>query len=237
MAIGRGALLPLSASRLSILGLDLDATCRGVRTPSTLLVRRNQKRADFTTRHHHSYMKPNRRRVSSQSNSGWQNERAARLHRQFQRVEVARLKGKSVKAALSQFCWYWRGERYRSNPRITVQFSLPRVRTLFYQWRANGRTPEAIALHYRPGNRRIITRREIARFVGITATPGIFTFAAAFEAMQRSGRPVKSSPTHFFSALPVGLRKELRRLFYGRRQQRGIEIRFKRFLVTGGYYA
>ena len=229
----RGVPFPLGPPRLSIFGLDLGVTRCGLRTPSALSIRRNRQRVSFNTRPRHNVMKPNRRRVSPQTNSGWQIERSNRLHRQFRRVEAARLTGKSVKSALVQFCWYWRGERYRSNSRVKVQFSLPRVRTLFYQWRANGRTPEAIALKYRPGNRRIVTRREVSRFLHHAAAPGIFTFAAAFAAMQRAGSPVKSSPTHFFSSLPADLSKALRQLFHGRRKQRGIETRFKRFLKGG----
>lgn len=155
------------------------------------------------------------------------------MHRQFKRVEAARRKGKSVKKALVHFCWYWRGERYRSNPRIKVQFSVQRLRTLFYQWRNNGRTPQALALHYRPA-RRVVKRTEIARFVRHAAAPGIFTFAAAFAAMQRTNS-VSYSMNHLWRSLPAQLSKELRQLFHARRQQRGLEAGFSRFVVKGGW--
>jgi hypothetical protein len=178
-------------------------------------------------------MNTNRRRRSSHSNTGdWQKERAARLHRQFKRVEQARQQGKSVNAALAHFSWYWRGEHYRSNPDIKVHFSIHRLRNLFYQWQRGGRNPRAIALKYAPANRRIVTRKEQAHFLKHASAPGTLTFAAAWQSMQRT-LPVPFTLNHLCQSLPSSVRRELRRLFSSRRKQRGIETRFKRFVAKG----
>lgn len=163
----------------------------------------------------------------------WKKEHAERLHLQFSRVEAARRQGKSVKAALQYFAWYWRGKSYRANPKIKVRLSPSHLRKLYYQWRRNGRTSSAVALRYKAVNRRPVKPAEIARFVRHASAPVAFTFAGAWNAMQRT-QPLPYSMSHLWASLPAELRRELRRLFYGRRKQRGIETRFRRFLEKGG---
>lgn len=157
----------------------------------------------------------------------WKKEDANRLHRKFITLEAKRKTGKSVNELLTWFSWFWKGKAYRSATNIRVRYSIPTLRRRYYIWRNNGRTPQALALKYCPGNRRVVKQSEIARFVRQAATPGTFTFAAAFAATQRT-RPVSCSATHFFRSLPIGLSKQLRDLFYSRRQQRAIESRFAR---------
>lgn len=179
-------------------------------------------------------MKKNRCRCSLQHNSGdWQKERATRLHRLCNWIETKVSQGKKVRPLTRLAARRWNGKPFRCDPSRKLTLSAGRLATLFYQWLGAGKTPESVALHYNPSNRRIVSRREIARFVRHAAAPGTFTFAAAFAAMQRT-RPVSYSATHFFRAIPADQSKALRGLFHGRRRQRGIEVRFKCFVRKAG---
>lgn len=167
----------------------------------------------------------------------WQKEREAILQRLCQRIEDQVSQGKKVRPLIWRAARRWNGKPFRCDPSRTLALSPGGFNKLFYNWRRNGRTAQSFALKFNPANRRPVTPQQVTRFVRHASQPGTFTFAAAFAAMQRTSQPVQYSPTHFFSSLPAELSKALRRLFHGRRQQRGIETRFKHFLAKGGYYA
>jgi hypothetical protein len=124
-------------------------------------------------------MKTNRRRCSSQQKPltrpetlraipAWQRERAHRLHRKFTRVEQAMQRGQSLDKALYQFHWFWRGQRYRSDHTKRVRFSMAGLRRLFYHWKSNGRTPDALRLNYR-GLPPSVPAPVLCRFVDFSA--------------------------------------------------------------------
>ncbi len=79
----------------------------------------------------------------------WQVERERRLHRQFLRVKAAESKGKSIRAALKQFAWYWRGETYRRDPAKRCAFGMQTLCRLYRVWRRGGEVPPALRLRYK----------------------------------------------------------------------------------------
>src|SRR5262245_38533498 len=76
----------------------------------------------------------------------WQRERANRLHRKFGRVEIAMAGGQTMRQAFKWFAWHLRGKAYRCEKNRKIQLSYRSLVRALYQWKANGRTPEALFL-------------------------------------------------------------------------------------------
>ena len=154
------------------------------------------------------------RNSKPQINHGdWQKERASRLHLQFRRVETARQNGKSLKAALKRFSWYWRGERYRSDNSKQVRLSLSTLRRLYYVWVRDGKKPESIALRYVPHRKAKPSAVQVSRFLDCCRISA--TLSGAY---QLSALPLKAS--YFFRSVSADHRTVARQIVKANRNHR-----------------
>jgi hypothetical protein len=99
--------------------------------------------------------------------SDWQSERARRLHRLFSRIEAD---GAPVARTLRNFCSYWHGKIYRTDPARRTRLGYSTVRRLYYLWLRDGRSPQAVALHFHSGIRRI-GEKFLAGFIRYASKP------------------------------------------------------------------
>jgi hypothetical protein len=164
----------------------------------------------------------------------WQREREAILQRLCIWIESKVSQGKKVRPLARQAARRWHGKAFRCDPSRKLTLSANRLVAIYYKWQRSGRNPRALALEYAPANRRPVTSKEQGRFLKQASAPGIFTFAAAWKSMERTA-PAPFTLNHLCQSLPKSVRRELRRLFHARRNQRGIETRFGRYLAKGGF--
>jgi hypothetical protein len=180
-------------------------------------------------------MKPECCRTSPQSNrSGCNQEREAILQRLCIWIETKVSQGKKVRPLARLAARRWNGKAFRCDPSRKLTLSANRLVALYYKWQQAGRTSQALARGYAPANRRPVTSKEQGRFLKHASAPGTLTFAAAWQSMQRT-LAVPFTLNHLCQSLPSPVRRELRRLFHARRNQRGIETRFGRYLAKGGF--
>jgi hypothetical protein len=160
----------------------------------------------------------------------WQRERAARLHRQFTRAHAAMARGCSLNDALRQFCNYWAGEAYRTDRSRRVQFSRSTLRRLFYHWRANGRTPAALALQFAGARVRHPAAVDLRRFMRcLAAEKSITTMRGGYLAFAKQSPASRLFKWRMMQAyLTPAMRNSARNLLHGRRQQATIEKVFRR---------
>jgi hypothetical protein len=143
----------------------------------------------------------------------WEIERARRVHRICRCIEGRHARGQSLHRAVRWFAWYWRGRHYNSDPARPMRLGAQTIRRLLYQWRAGGRTPEAVALQWHRGAQKLAAGAvlDLAR---IGQAPGIRTFQAAYDQLPS---PIVSASA-FYYAMPAEVRKPLLALFAARRR-------------------
>lgn len=143
----------------------------------------------------------------------WQRERARRVNRICRCIEGRLARGQSLRRAVRWFAWYWRDRHHRSDPARPIRLGAETIVRLLRQWRAGGRTHQAVALRFRPGLQ-TLTPGNVLELARLGLAPGVRSLRAAYE--QLASPPVTASA--FFHAMPIEVRKPLMALFAARRR-------------------
>jgi hypothetical protein len=90
-------------------------------------------------------------------------ERASRLHRCFLRVQARIARGSPIQKTIQRSARSLRGRAYRCDPTRKLAVSYGTFRRSFDLWNRHGRTPAALALHFK-SRRRMVSRSALIRF-------------------------------------------------------------------------
>lgn len=148
------------------------------------------------------------------SHSTWQSERVCRLLHILRGLDRRVLAGQSLIRSAARAARRWRGHHYKSRPGGTVQFSQKTLIRLFYLWRRNGRTAEALQLRYRPIVRRKVRPEDVVNLLQACASPEITSLRQAYRQLKT---PMGSESAYRHNITP-GQRRLLSDLFTARRQ-------------------
>lgn len=125
----------------------------------------------------------------AQNNSGWLSERERIVPRACVAIERGRSRGLSVRKAALRSVWRWNGKPYRCDVSRRVRLSRSSLVQHFYDWRRNGKNPEALQLHYRAHGPKI-SARLVREFIRVCGMPGVRSLSDAYRklsAMWRAG--------------------------------------------------
>jgi hypothetical protein len=146
--------------------------------------------------------------------TGWKREDANRLHRLFSHAEQRIDRGQTLSQAFKQTAWYYlrKPRFYRSDRDRRVRLKRGTLIRRWYVWKKGGRTPEAVALRYRPLNKRISSDQviELAKICVASDVPSLRV------ACQRLSAPA-GTPHAFRDTLPTKLRRSIAALLAARR--------------------
>jgi hypothetical protein len=128
---------------------------------------------------------------------------------------------------LVNHAWRWKGRWYNADPARPIRFRLSTLRRLYYQWVKGGRVPEALALRYWRGNRKV-SMGQVTQLATLCLAPGTMSFSAAFRKLGTSA----ATESAYRYATPARLRAALAKLLAHRRRHRALE-RAARQLLKG----
>jgi hypothetical protein len=160
-----------------------------------------------------SFSRPQARKRNSQVfHLPWEAERAGVVHRFCVAVEGRRARGQSLREAIGHSALIRRGGNYRTEPRVKIHFSRGRLRSVYYHWLKNGKTPQSLKLRYM-GRIALVSPGLVQRFVAACAAPGISSMSKAAHLVKL--RNIRTS--RILSAMPERLRREIKKTFRARR--------------------
>ncbi len=139
----------------------------------------------------------------------WIGERAQLLQQLFERVEDRLKTGVSLDKALRR---RWYGKRFHTAHHIKVRLSDARLRTLFYHWRRNGRTPECLSLRFGSALPPV-PPETVRKWVRSCAMLHVSHFTQALRLIDDEGISLR----RLNSALPERVRRTIRETFAARR--------------------
>lgn len=144
--------------------------------------------------------------------SPWQTERTRRVHRICGCIERRLARGQTLEQSVAYFVWYHAHSVYHCDPARPFRLSRKTLVRLFYQWKKGGRTPQAIALHYRPARAKL-SQPKLSRFVQSCLASGTGSYRAAFTRLKKPAATVSA----YQKALPRSARAALTELFAAER--------------------
>ncbi|MDB6023326.1 MAG: hypothetical protein JWQ04_3183 [Pedosphaera sp.] len=153
----------------------------------------------------------------------WQLERCRRLHRICRNIEGRIQRGQSLRKSVRWFTWYWASRFYRCDKTSPAKFCAQTLLRIYYQWRDNGKSPDAIALRYR-GTRPKLSPDALQRFLNAAIVGDARSFKAAWQRMD----PRTGTPSAYHHALPPRIRRQLVQLFHHRRSAQRLANRLAR---------
>ncbi|MGA2751994.1 MAG: hypothetical protein ABSG59_24795 [Verrucomicrobiota bacterium] len=140
------------------------------------------------------------------------------IHRICRSVERWRARDQSLERAVGWFASYWRDRKYTCEPARPIRLSAKSLVRLFYQWRAGGKTPAAVGLHYRPGLQKL-TPPAVIELARLCLLPGANSFNATWKQLPNPG----ATASAYRYAMPVELRRHLKAVFAARRALQSTE--------------
>ena len=150
--------------------------------------------------------------IALPSKKRWQRERAIRVHRFFETIERRRQRGMKLSKAFHWLRWWCRqpDRVYRCDPSRRMRLSPGTLKRLYYKWRRDGRTPEALKLEY--WTRQKIDACHVQQCVRVALAPSFRSLRSAYRAL-----PEPAATYHAFRhVIPAELRRNLRSLFQAR---------------------
>lgn len=145
--------------------------------------------------------------------SPWQRERAKILHRICSRIAARVALGQQLRSAVTYFAWACAHRVYRCEPSRRLHLSRQTVLRAYYHWRANGKTPAAFALRYRP-SRAKLSQAQLSSFLRACVSLEVCSYAAAY---RRCGEFLVTESA-YHHALSWRVRKHITALFAQRRR-------------------
>jgi hypothetical protein len=142
----------------------------------------------------------------------WQRERLHRMHRVLLGIEDRLSLGQTLDKAVRYFVKVNRNRYFHSDPARRIRFSNQTILRLLYIWRAGGKTPESLELHY--GRTSKINGGDLKAFLRAAARPAVVSFAQARECSRTS----KATASGFWYALDETGRRAILLAFDLRRE-------------------
>lgn len=149
----------------------------------------------------------------SRKRPSWILEDAKLFHRLFIHFSQKREQGQTLRQALKQPVWFWRGRTYRNAPSRQICISRETFLRRYYKWVSGGRTLEAAKLGYRSGRAKL-SQAKLGSFVEAAANSDARSYAATLKILGDTS-VTGSAYSH---ALSPGIRKVLNDLFAVRRR-------------------
>lgn len=154
-------------------------------------------------------------------------ERAQRLGRICRCLERGRASGKTLHKMLVKHAWRWRGRFYKADPARPIRFTAGTILRVYYAWRDGGRTPDALALHYRRGCRKA-SMGQVIELSKLCLAPETKSFS---EAYRKLPAPAVTESAYRY-ATPARLRGALAALLAHRRRGHAL-VRTTKQLLEG----
>lgn len=152
------------------------------------------------------------------SSATWQQERLQRLARICRCLDRGRANGKRLGKMLTRFAWIWKGRHYKCDPARSIRFRYSTLLRLYRAWRNGGRTPAALALHYRCGNQKV-SATQATRLSKLCLAPETRSFSAAYRKLKAPG----ATESVYRYATPARLKAALAALLAHRRHEQVLE--------------
>jgi len=166
-----------------------------------------------------------RDRVRRAASEAWQLERIQRLSRICRCLDRGQAAGKRLCRMVRLHAWRWRGRHYKANPSQAIRFKANTILRIYRAWRAGGRTPAALALHYWRGNRKVSPGR-VVELAKLCLLPETKSFSAAYRKLKAPG----ATESAYRYAMPARLRAALAALLAHRRHEQVLERAARRIL-------
>jgi hypothetical protein len=148
--------------------------------------------------------------VSAAQKSQWKSERAARLHRICQLIQVRVAKGQPLCRVIKIFSRRWHHKSFRTDPSHRYALSISTLDRYYRKWRLFGENPAAFQLNYSSTARRI-PAPVLVRFVELVSKQEFPSFRAAWRAFCGNGQKPKLGYHSLYWNLPRGSFSEFKR--------------------------
>ena len=145
-------------------------------------------------------------------------ERRQRLARICHCLDRRRANGKRLHESLVWFAWRWKARTYKCDPTRKIRFSYGTLNRIYHDWLRAGRTPAALELRYRRGNRKA-SRGQVIELAGHCLAPETRSFSEAYRKLVAPG----ATESAYRYAMPVRLRAALAKLLAHRRREQALE--------------